>query len=69
MDVNEHERLFNITLPAGCPHRVENLEPSLAISSNFVDKSNFDHVKQELEINSLLDVRSEELLLEIRESD
>jgi hypothetical protein len=42
-------------VPAGCPHRVENLEPSLAISSNFVDKSNFDHVKQELEINSLLE--------------
>ena len=58
------EMLF---VPAGCPHRVENLEPSLAISSNFVDKSNFDHVKQELEINSLLDVRSEELLLQFND--
>lgn len=58
------EMLF---VPAGCPHRVENLEPSLAISSNFVDKSNFDHVKQELEINSHMDIRSEELLLQFND--
>lgn len=49
-------------VPAGCPHRVENLEASLAISANFVDNSNLSLVKKELEVNSLIDVRSRELL-------
>ncbi|XP_074649165.1 bifunctional arginine demethylase and lysyl-hydroxylase JMJD6-like [Tubulanus polymorphus] len=49
-------------VPAGCPHRVENLEKSIAISANFVDKSNFDSVKKELAINALIDSRAAELL-------
>lgn len=49
-------------VPAGCPHRVENLETSVAISSNFVNQSNFTLVKQELKINAFMDIRSEELL-------
>ncbi|CAG2212437.1 unnamed protein product [Mytilus edulis] len=49
-------------VPAGCPHRVKNLETSVAISSNFVDQSNFTLVNQELKINALMDIRSEELL-------
>ena len=49
-------------VPSGCPHRVENLEASLAISANFVDQSNLNLVKKELEVNSLLDLRSKELL-------
>ncbi|KAL3877711.1 hypothetical protein ACJMK2_035376 [Sinanodonta woodiana] len=49
-------------VPAGCPHRVENLDTSLAISGNFVDLSNFSRVKDELQINSLLDPRARHLL-------
>ena len=48
-------------VPAGCPHRVENLEESLAISANFVDSSNFELVQQELQINGLIDERAAEL--------
>ena len=54
-------------VPAGCPHRVENLEKSLAISSNFVDLSNFEAVCKELRVNALVDERAEQLL-EIFES-
>ncbi|XP_064607869.1 LOW QUALITY PROTEIN: bifunctional arginine demethylase and lysyl-hydroxylase JMJD6-like [Liolophura sinensis] len=49
-------------VPSGCPHRVENLETSLAISGNFVDLSNFKAVKEELEISALIDPRAEDLL-------
>ena len=49
-------------MPAGCPHRVENLEKSLAISSNFVDLSNFEAVCKELRVNALVDERAEQLL-------
>lgn len=49
-------------VPSGCPHRVENLEPSLAISANFVDQSNFDSVCKELRVNALCDDRAKTLL-------
>lgn len=49
-------------VPFGCPHRVENLTKSLAISANFVDGSNLAAVKQELKVNGLLDPRAENLL-------
>lgn len=52
-------------VPAGCPHRVENLDISLAISSNFVDLSNLHLVKEELTLNSLLDDRSHDLLKQL----
>jgi len=48
-------------VPAGCPHKVENLEESLAISANFVDSSNFVLVQQELQTNGLIDERAAEL--------
>ena len=48
-------------VPAGCPHKVENLETSLAISANFVDSSNFELVRQELQTNGLIDERSAKL--------
>lgn len=48
-------------VPAGCPHKVENLETSLAISANFVDASNFELVQQELQTNGLVDEKSEKL--------
>lgn len=49
-------------VPSGCPHRVENIEPSLAISANFVDLSNFDGVLSELTVNALRDERAKTLL-------
>ena len=49
-------------MPAGCPHRVENLERSLAISANFVDQSNFEAVVRELRGNSLVDEQAKGLL-------
>lgn len=49
-------------VPCGCPHRVENLENSLAISANFVNGSNFDAVTRELRVNGLVDPRAEGLL-------
>ena len=49
-------------VPAGCPHRVENVEKSLAISANFVDSSNVELVKKELQVNALLDERAAQLL-------
>jgi hypothetical protein len=56
-------------VPAGCPHRVENLETSLAISGNYVDLSNFDLVKEELKVTSLIDERSSELLKQFSDPD
>lgn len=49
-------------VPAGCTHRVENLEKSLAISANFVDSSNIELVKKELKVNALVDERAEQLV-------
>lgn len=48
-------------VPAGCPHKVHNLETSLAISANFVDGSNFEFVQRELQTNGLIDERSAKL--------
>ena len=56
-------------MPSGCPHRVENLETSLAISANYVDVSNFESVKKELSINSLLDDRSKDLHDQLTDSN
>lgn len=52
-------------VPYGCPHRVENLEDSLAVSANFVDLSNFHVVLEELKANALLDPRAEDLLTQM----
>lgn len=49
-------------VPAGWPHRVENITHSVAISSNFVDLSNFSLVKKELHWISLVDLNARELL-------
>ncbi|XP_066299717.1 bifunctional arginine demethylase and lysyl-hydroxylase PSR-like [Branchiostoma lanceolatum] len=56
-------------VPAGCPHRVENLDKSLAVSGNFVDESNIQVVKQELRINALKDPRALDLLQQFSDSD
>lgn len=63
--LNEGEVLF---VPAGCPHRVENLTRSVAISANFVDLSNWDNVLQELELNALVDPRSQDLFQQFTSS-
>ena len=55
-------------VPAGCPHRVENLQKSLAISANFVDLSNFEAVLAELRVNAFVDKRAGHLL-EVFESE
>ena len=51
-------------VPYGSPHQVENLEDSLAISSNFVDESNIHCVVNHLRANALQDPRSGDLLKE-----
>ena len=56
-------------MPAGCPHRVENLEKSLAISGNFVDLSNFDLVKHELYMTGLCHERSASLYEQLSRED
>ena len=53
-------------VPAGCPHRVENLTKSLAISANFVDQSNLDLVLEELSVNAIQDQRAAQLLSELQ---
>ena len=52
-------------VPYGCPHRVENLEDTLAVSANFVDISNFEIVVEELKGNALLDPQAEDLLIQM----
>ena len=56
-------------VPYGCPHRVENLEDSLAVSANFVDLSNFKVVLKELKANAMLDPRAKELLTQMTRDD
>ena len=48
-------------VPAGCPHQVENLTKSLAISANFVDQSNLELVLEELSVNAVQDQRAAQL--------
>ena len=53
-------------VPAGCPHRVENLTKSLAISANFVDGSNLELAREELSINAIQNQRAAQLLSELK---
>ncbi|XP_067671162.1 uncharacterized protein [Haliotis asinina] len=63
-DLKQGEVLF---VPSGCPHYVENLEASVAISANFVDLSNLPAVKKELEVSALVDPRAEDLLKQLED--
>ncbi|XP_046554523.1 LOW QUALITY PROTEIN: uncharacterized protein LOC124263846 [Haliotis rubra] len=63
-DLKQGEVLF---VPSGCPHYVENLEVSVAISANFVDLSNLSAVKTELEVSALVDPRAEDLLKQLED--
>ena len=51
-------------VPAGSPHVVENLEPSVAVSGNFVDESNVKNAITHLQRNALVDPRAGDLLQE-----
>ena len=59
--LEEKELLF---VPHGYPHKVENLDKSIAISSNFVDSSNIQETVIHLKRNSLVDPRAADLLKE-----
>jgi len=51
-------------VPAGSPHKVDNLEESVAVSGNFVNDTNLEAVEKHLKINSLIDPRAFDLLKE-----
>ena len=51
-------------VPAGCPHKVENLEDSIAVSGNFVNESNIGEAEKHLRISALQDPRAGDLLRE-----
>lgn len=53
-------------VPAGCPHEVVNMEISVAISGNFINNTNFGTALKELEANSLVDERAEDLLKQLK---
>jgi hypothetical protein len=53
-------------VPGGCPHYVENLDVTLAISSNFVNLSNFRKAVHELEVSGLTDPRAADLATQFR---
>lgn len=52
-------------VPAGSPHRVENLDDTVAVSGNFVDKTNIDSAVEFLLRDSLVDPRAADLLQEL----
>ncbi|KAK7507871.1 hypothetical protein BaRGS_00000836 [Batillaria attramentaria] len=54
-------------VPGGCPHYVENLDTTVAISANFVDLSNWRNVLQELDVNGLIDPRAADLAHQFRQ--
>ena len=56
-------------VPFGCPHRVQNITKSLAISANFVDDSNHIAVKEELRVSGLMDPRARDLLKVFEEDE
>jgi len=57
--LNPGEVLF---VPSGCPHSVENLEDSVAISANYISlHSNFQSAFQDLETNGLVHSKSRQL--------
>jgi len=62
VDLKPGEFLF---VPAGSPHRVDNLEDTIAVSGNFVDDSNVDEFTTHMRINALHDPRAQDLLEEL----
>lgn len=62
LDLAPGQLLF---VPSGCPHRVDNLEDSIAVSGNFVDESNIEDAVKHLRISALQDPRAGDLLAEL----
>ena len=62
MILNPGECLF---VPQGSPHKVDNLEATLAVSGNFVDESNAADVAAHLRVNAFQDTRAGDLLREL----
>eukprot|EP00607_Mallomonas_marina_P004521 CAMPEP_0182439904 /NCGR_PEP_ID=MMETSP1167-20130531/86721_1 /TAXON_ID=2988 /ORGANISM="Mallomonas Sp, Strain CCMP3275" /LENGTH=176 /DNA_ID=CAMNT_0024633705 /DNA_START=676 /DNA_END=1206 /DNA_ORIENTATION=- len=56
--MNPGDLLF---VPAGSPHCVLNLEPTVAISANYIDSSNILYAQSQLLLAGLIDSRSQEL--------
>ncbi|GAB6022083.1 hypothetical protein CHUAL_006226 [Chamberlinius hualienensis] len=54
-------------VPARCPHRVENLDTTIAISGNFVNKANLRAAMEELEVSALVDPPAHQLLRHLQE--
>ena len=52
-------------VPAGAPHRVENISDTIAVSANLVNQSNIGLATKYFKINALLDPRTEDLLHEL----
>jgi len=50
-----------IFVPANWAHKVDNLAPTIAISGNFIDKSNVEEAIQDSEISGILEADSYEL--------
>ena len=59
--LEEGQLLF---VPSGSPHRVENLQDTVAVSGNFANDTNIDEVVRHLKINALTDPRAKDLLAE-----
>ena len=52
-------------VPSGSPHMVENLEPSIAVSGNFVNETNIMETEKHLRVNALRDPGAGRLLREL----
>ena len=61
--------LLYILLLSSSHFQVDTIDPSVAISANFIDFSNIELVKKELKIISLLYPRTNELLLSLEEEE
>jgi len=62
IELQPGELLF---VPAGSPHKVENLDDTVAVSGNFVNSSNLSEFQHHLRVNALQDPRSRDLLTEL----
>ena len=52
-------------VPGGSPHKVENVQDSVAVSGNFVNETNIEDAVEHFKINALTDPRTMDLLQEL----
>eukprot|EP00092_Neocalanus_flemingeri_P015057 GFUD01016263.1.p1 GENE.GFUD01016263.1~~GFUD01016263.1.p1 ORF type:complete len:476 (+),score=111.48 GFUD01016263.1:65-1492(+) len=64
VELDEGQLLF---VPGGSPHRVENMQDTVAVSGNFVNDTNIEEVVKHLKVNALIDPRTEALLAEFHD--